>query len=94
MLHIFITFYLVWCNVLMHLYMFVCLCLFVFASRCDSIAICFRVSKDRRSSVGGQVIWLFKFYKVEDPEHLFGEGKCPLTHYVLSTYNSLSHITL
>ena len=23
-----------------------------------------------------------------------GEGKCPLTYYVLSTYNSLSHITL
>jgi hypothetical protein len=29
-----------------------------------------------------QVIWLFEFYKVEDPEHLFGEDKCPLTHYV------------
>ena len=26
-------------------------------------------------------IKLFEFYKVEDPEHLFGEGKCPLTHY-------------
>jgi hypothetical protein len=25
---------------------------------------------------------------------LFGEGKCPLTHYVLFTYNSLSRITL
>jgi hypothetical protein len=22
-----------------------------------------------------------------------GEGKCPLTHYVLLTYNSMSHIT-
>jgi hypothetical protein len=31
----FITFYIVSCNVLMHMYMFVCLCLFVFASRCD-----------------------------------------------------------
>jgi hypothetical protein len=37
---------------------------------------------DRRSRVGDQVIWLFEFYKVEDSEHLFGEGKCPLTHYV------------
>jgi hypothetical protein len=36
---------------------------------------------------------LFELYKVEDPEHLFGEGKCPVTHYVLSTYNSLSRIT-
>jgi hypothetical protein len=25
---------------------------------------------------------LFEFYEIEDPEHLFGEGKCPLTHYV------------
>ena len=32
---------------------------------------------------------------VEDPsEQQPGEGKCPLTSYVLSTYNSLSHITL
>ena len=28
------------------------------------------------------------------PEQLPGEGKCSLTHYVLSTYNSLSRITL
>jgi hypothetical protein len=27
------------------------------------------------------------------PEQQPGEGKCPLTHYVLSTYNSLSRIT-
>jgi hypothetical protein len=35
MLHVFITFYLVWCNILMHIYiyMFVCLFLFVFAMR-------------------------------------------------------------
>jgi hypothetical protein len=38
------------------------------------------------------VIYLFEFYEIEDPGHLFGEGKCPLTHYVLSTYNSLSRI--
>jgi hypothetical protein len=31
---------------------------------------------------GDQVIELFEFYEIEDPEHLFGEGKCPLTHYV------------
>jgi hypothetical protein len=28
------------------------------------------------------------------PEQQLGEGKCPLTHYVLFTYNSLSSITL
>jgi hypothetical protein len=32
--------------------------------------------------------------QVEDPEHLFGEGKCPLTHYVPFTFNSLFRITL
>jgi hypothetical protein len=31
------------------------------------------------------VIKLFEFYKIEDPEHPFGEGKCPLTYYVLFT---------
>jgi hypothetical protein len=32
---------------------------------------------------------------VEDlPEQQPGEGKCPLTHYALSTYNSLFRITL
>jgi hypothetical protein len=28
------------------------------------------------------------------PEQQPGEGKCPLTHYVLFTYNPLSRITL
>jgi hypothetical protein len=36
---------------------------------------------------------LFEFYKAEDPEHLFSEGKCPLTHYVPFTFNALSRIT-
>jgi hypothetical protein len=31
---------------------------------------------------GDQVIELFEFYEIEDPEHLFGEGKCHLTYYV------------
>jgi hypothetical protein len=38
-------------------------------------------------------VWFFEFYEVEDPEHIFGKSKCPLTYYVLLTYNSLSHIT-
>jgi hypothetical protein len=45
----------------------------------------FRALVNRRSSVGDQMIRLFEFYEIEDPEHLFGEGKCPLTHYVLFT---------
>jgi hypothetical protein len=32
-----------------------------------------------------QVNKLPEFYKVEDSEHLFGEGKCPLTYYVIFT---------
>jgi hypothetical protein len=74
--------------------MFAYLCLFVFAARRELIAICFRASRDRRSSVGDQVIWFFEFYKVEDPKHLFGEGKCPLTRYVPFIYKSPSRITL
>jgi hypothetical protein len=38
---------------------------------------------DQQSSFGDPKIKLFKFYKVQDPEHLFSEGKCPLTYYVL-----------
>jgi hypothetical protein len=34
---------------------------------------------------GDQVIELFEFYEIEDPKHLFGEGKCPLTYYVSFT---------
>jgi hypothetical protein len=37
---------------------------------------------NRWSSFGDQVIELFEFYEIKDPKHLFGEGKCPLTHYV------------
>jgi hypothetical protein len=33
----------------------------------------------------GPEIKVFEFHEVEDPKHLFGEGKCPLTHYVLHT---------
>jgi hypothetical protein len=74
----------------MHMYMFVCLCLFVFASRCDWIAIYFRASRNRWSRFGDQEIELFEFYENEDPEHSFGEGKCPLTH--LCPIHSLIHL--
>jgi hypothetical protein len=40
----------------------------------------FRASVNRQSSCDDQVIELFEFYKVEDPEHLFGEGKCHLAY--------------
>jgi hypothetical protein len=36
---------------------------------------------DSQASVT-QEIELFEFYKAEDPEHLFGESKCPLTYYI------------
>jgi hypothetical protein len=52
----------------------------LFASRID----CDLFLKFEESMIkhGDQVIELFEFYEIEDPEHLFGEGKCPLTHYV------------
>jgi hypothetical protein len=52
--------------------------LFVFASRCEERR--FRASVNRRSSFDDQMIRLFEFYKVENPEHMLGEGKCPLTY--------------
>jgi hypothetical protein len=47
-------------------------------SRID--AICSRASVNRRSSFGDSEIKLFMFYKVENPEHLIGEGKWLLTY--------------
>jgi hypothetical protein len=65
--------------------MFLCIYMWLFicihcASRidCDPCP-SFEESKIRRCD---QVIKFFEFYKLEDPEHLFGEGKCPLTYYV------------
>jgi hypothetical protein len=65
--------------------MFVCLCLSVFASRCDYNAAHSRALGHQKERVGDQMIKFFEFYKIEDPEHLFGEGKYHLTHYVLFT---------
>jgi hypothetical protein len=80
----------------MYIYIYICL----FACACLSSL---RVANRSRfvsalQGIDDQVLAtkrskLFEFYEIEDPEHLFGEGKCPLTHYVLSTYNSLSRIT-
>jgi hypothetical protein len=36
------------------------------------------------------VIKSFEFYEVEDPEHMFGEGKCPLTY--LCPTHSIIHL--
>jgi hypothetical protein len=45
---------------------------------------------NQRSSVGDQVMQFFEFHKIEDPEHLFGEGKCPLTYLCpMQVYNLL-----
>jgi hypothetical protein len=72
----------------MFLCMYIYVCLIVplclrFALRLDCDP--FRASRNRRLSSGDQEIKLSEFYEAEDSEHLFGEGKCPLTHYVLST---------
>jgi hypothetical protein len=63
---------LVWCNVLMQVY--VCLCMFVFIVR--------RVPSFEESTVKLRrpSDHIFKFYMVEGPEHLFCEGKCHLTY--------------
>jgi hypothetical protein len=78
-------FYLVWCNVLMHIYIYIYICLLVlvrlrFALRLDREL--FTRFEESTIKHGDQVIELFKFYEIEDPEHLFGEGKCHLTYYV------------
>jgi hypothetical protein len=62
-------------------YMFACVCLYSLRLA-NRTVIHFRTLRNRRSSFGDQEIKLFEVYKVEDPEHLFGEGKCPLTYYV------------
>ena len=72
------------------------MCLLVLACiRCASRIDCdpFPSFEGSTIKLGDQVIELFEFHKVEDPEHMFGEGKCPLTHYVHFTYNILSCIT-
>jgi hypothetical protein len=69
--------------------MFLCVYICLFAFACSSslrVAIRSRFVSElrgnRRSSIGVQVVRFFEFYEAEDPEHLFGEGKCPLGHYV------------
>jgi hypothetical protein len=96
MLHIFITFYLVWCNVLMHIYIYICLfvCAYLYLL---CVANRSRFVSELRG-IDGQALATKGFSsssstKFEDTEHLFGEGKCPLTHYVSFTFNSASRIT-
>jgi hypothetical protein len=72
-------------------YMFACVCLYSLrlANRLRSIP---ELWGNRRPSFGDQEIKLFEFYKVEDSEHLFVEGKCPLTY--LCPIHSLIHLPL
>jgi hypothetical protein len=93
--HVFIMVSIVWCNVLMPVY--VCLSMSV-RIRCASRIDCNLFPSFEESTIKiwwtiGPEIKLFESYEIEDPEHLFGEGKCPLTYYVPFTYNSLSRIT-
>jgi hypothetical protein len=64
--------------------MFACACLYSLRVANRSWAI------PELQGIDDQVV---RFFEIEDPEHLFGEGKCPLTYYILPTYNSLSRIT-
>ena len=76
-----IIFYLVWCNVLMHIYVSLLVLVrlrFALWLDCDL----FPSFEESTVKLGDQRIELFEFYEAEDPKHLFGEGKCPLTHYV------------
>ena len=76
------------------MFLCICICLFVcayfyplrVANRLRSIPI-FEESTIKH---GDQVIELFEFYEIEDPEHLFGGGKCLLTYLCpMQVYNSL-----
>jgi hypothetical protein len=67
------------------------LCIYIYVCLLVPVRLRFTLRLDRDSFLsfeestmkhGDQVIELFEFYDIEDPEHLFGEGKCPLTHYV------------
>jgi hypothetical protein len=68
------------------------MCLFVpVCIRCASRIDCdpFPSFEGSMIKLGDQVIELFEFYEDEDPEHLFGEGKCPLTY--LCPIHSIIH---
>jgi hypothetical protein len=67
----------------MHVY--VCLLVGLYLRFALRLECCFRALMNRRSSFDDQVNKILEFYKVEDPEHLFGEGKCSLTHYIIFT---------
>jgi hypothetical protein len=62
------------------MYIFVCSCLFVLGCMSRIERDMFLSFSELTISFGERDIKLFEFYKVEDPEHLFGEGKCPLTN--------------
>jgi hypothetical protein len=50
------------------IYMFVCLCLFLFTVCRELIATRFRASRKQRSSVGDHVIQFFEFHEIDLPE--------------------------
>jgi hypothetical protein len=63
------------------MYVYVCLLASVRVHCVTPIdAIHSRASVNRRTSFDDQEFKLFEFHEAEDPEHLFGEGKCPLTY--------------
>jgi hypothetical protein len=50
--------------------------------------ICFQASRNRRSSLNDQVIKLFEFYEIEDPEHPFGEDKLLVSCFLLLNHKT------
>jgi hypothetical protein len=76
----------------MHIYVCFCACLY---SLCvaNRLRFVFELQRIEDQAPVTKRSKLSEFYEIEDPEYLFGGGKCPLTHYVLFTYNSLSRIT-
>jgi hypothetical protein len=67
----------------MHIYICVCICLLVpFRLRFTLRLYCGLFPSFEESTIKLQRPRnrFFEFYKVEDPDHLFGEGKCQLTY--------------
>jgi hypothetical protein len=76
-----------------YIYMFVCSCLYLLcvANRSRFVSelrgIDGQASTAKRTSSPSSI-------RLKTKSISFGEGKCPLTHYVPFTFNSLSRITL
>jgi hypothetical protein len=88
-LHVLLCFYL---NGVMFLCMYMFACFVPICIRCASRIDCdpFPSFMEWKRRHWRPMIKFSEFYEVEDPEHLFVEGKCPLTYLCpMQVYNSL-----